>query len=186
MNLKTKGFSLVELMVTVAVIIMVTLMILPNYRGIAEQFALERSANKLSQDIRRAAEMAMSLRELPGGQAPPKGGYGVFFDVSSASTYKLYADIDGNESYSGVDSVIEEIDLERNVYIKQIETGEPIQTISAGSVNFKPPSPRVKITQINPPPEGVKNRMRITLSLENDPNKERTIRVEKSGLVDLE
>lgn len=181
MNYKTKGFSLVELMVTVAVIIMVTIIILPNYRGIADQFALERSANKLSQDIRRAAEMAMSLRELPGGQAP-KGGYGVFFDVSLVSKYKLYADINENESFDSGDLEIEEIVLERKVYIKGIETDG--LTTNAGSVNFKPPSPRVKIT--NTPAGGEKGKMRITLGLENDPNKKRTIRVEKSGLVDLE
>ena len=177
---------MVELMVVVAVITMVSLMILPNYREATDQFALERSANKLSQDIRQAAEMAMSLRELPDDRTVPKGGYGIFFDIGSPLEYKLYADIDGNEYFnSGVDREIEGIPLERKVYIKEIEIDGSI-TINAGSVNFKPPSPRVKITQINPPPEGVKNRMRITLSLENDPNKERTIRVEKSGLVDLE
>lgn len=76
------GFSLIELMVVVTIIVIITLIIIPNYRQISSQFALERSAHKLAQDIRRAAEMAMSARELPGSGPQPKG-YGVFFSTGS-------------------------------------------------------------------------------------------------------
>jgi len=178
------GFTLVELLVVVGVIVILTAIILPNYRSATSQFALERSAHKMSQDIRRAAEMAMSAKELPGGGIPV-GGYGIFFNIGTGGSdkkYILFADTDplpdGNGYFSGSDIPIEEIELEKGVVIQSINT--PNNRVG---INFKPPAPTVRI-KFNPGPGASVDTTIITLALESGPTK--TIKVNKAGLIDVE
>ncbi|MDP2967102.1 MAG: hypothetical protein Q8N87_01685, partial [bacterium] len=113
-----KSFTLIELLVVTSIIILLSAIILPNYRGIERQFALQRSAHKLAQDIRRVGEMSMSTREFQG--EIPKGGYGVHLKLSWGNYYKLYADKNGNEKFDEADGEVETIYLEKGVYIQNI------------------------------------------------------------------
>jgi len=177
------GFTLVELLVVAGVIVILTAIILPNYRSATSQFALERSAHKMSQDIRRVAEMAMSVKELPGGGLPA-GGYGVFFNISwDNKKYRLYADTQppgGNEFFTPGDTIVEPpyIELEKGVVIQSINT--PNNRVG---INFKPPAPTVKIKYNVTDEVGT---VIITLALEADPTKTRTVKVNKAGLIDVE
>lgn len=168
-----KSFTLIELIVVTSIIILLSAIVFPNYRGIERQFALQRSAHKLAQDIRRAGEMAMSTREFEG--EIPKGGYGIHLSISWRTYYKLYAD-NGNGKYGSGDSDVEIINLEKGVYIQNISP-------SSLSINFKPPIPTIKITT----EAGQKSTTAvITLSLESDPTKTKIIKVNSAGLIDAE
>ena len=178
-----KGFSLPELIIVIGIIIFLSAIILPNYRTASSNFILERSAYKLGQDIRRAAEMAMSANELP-GIGVPGGGYGIYFNINSDTgdntKYKIYADTDPNfdEYFTSSDTTVEEITLEKGAVIQNIDTSS-----KAISINFKPPAPTVKIT------DKVGNEQdtaTITLALENNPAKTKTLTVNKAGLVDVQ
>jgi len=172
--LKWKGFTLVELLVVTSMIILLSAIILPNYRGIEGQFALQRSAHKLAQDIRRAGEMAMSTREFQG--EIPEGGYGIHLKLSWEDYYKLYADKNGNEKFDETDGEVETINLEKGVYIQNISP-------SSLSINFKSPIPTVKIkTEAG---QDSANTI-ITLSLESDSTKTKIIKVNSAGLIDVE
>ena len=180
--LKWKGFTMLELVIVISIIIFLSAIILPNYQAAASRFALERSAYKLAQDIRRAAEMAMSAKELPGGGIPI-GGYGVYFEVSSEwnKRYRLYADTqppEGNEFFTLADTIIEDIELEKGVVIQSINT--PPNKVG---VNFKPPAPLVKIKYSDTDEAAG---VIITLALEADLTKTRTVKVNKAGLIDVE
>jgi len=171
-TLKWKGFTLIELLVVASIIIVLSAIVFPNYRGIESQFTLERSAYKLAQDIRRAGEMAMSTREFDG--KIPKGGYGIYLKLSWENYYKLYADKDGSEKFDEKkDGEVEKIFLEKGVYIKDISP-------SSLSINFKPPAPTVKING-----KDFASAI-ITLSLKSDPNRTKIIKVNSIGLIDVE
>ncbi|MDO8669067.1 MAG: type II secretion system protein, partial [Candidatus Buchananbacteria bacterium] len=58
-----KGFTLIELLVVVAVITALTAVVLPSFRSGDNQLALQRSASKLAQDLRRVQGMAVSAQE---------------------------------------------------------------------------------------------------------------------------
>lgn len=169
-----KSFTLVELLVVTSIIILLSAIILPNYRGIERQFALQRSAHKLAQDIRRAGEMAMSTREFQ--EEVPEGGYGIHLELSWGNYYKLYADKNGNEKFDGADGEVETINLEKGVYIKNILP-------SSLSINFRSPIPTVKIKT-----EAGQDSVNatITLSLESDSTKTKIIKVNAVGLIDVE
>jgi len=176
-----KGFTLVELMVTVSIISLLSVVVFANYRAGGKQFALQRSAHKLAQDIRRAQNMTMGAVECPSGtacagQVPP--GYGIRLSQGDDTFYRLYADTTppkGNEQYNGGDVVIETIYLENGVYIFSASP-------ASFSINFKPPDPVVRIRDGG----GDVTEARITIALQADTSKTKTIKVNKAGLIEIE
>jgi len=185
-KMRNSGFTLVEILVAISIIILLSGIVLVNYRTGERQFALQRSATKLASDIRRAQEMAMSTEECihltacPGGGVPA-GGYGIYIDKSVTDSYKIYAD-DGtpvNKQYqykSGED--IETISLEKGVYIKNLDPPS-----ANFSINFRPPDPTIDIKdEIG----AGKDNVTITIALEAEPSKTKTIKVNKVGRIDID
>jgi len=174
-----KGFSIIEFLVVLGIILLLAVIILPNYRAGEKQFNLQRAAYKLAQDLRRAQEMAMAAKESQKFVPPgvPPGGYGINL-VKNEEKYILYSDGD-NEKYGGVGDKDEEIiELEKGVYIK-----DTIPSSSSFSINFKPPDPSIKIKD----QAGVdKNNVTIILALKADPAKTKTITVNQAGLIEIE
>ncbi len=173
-NKKESGLTLTEILVTIAIIIILSGLIMANSGAGQSQLALSRSANKLAQDVRRAQEMAMSAEKCPtgtgcAGQIPP--GYGIYL-IQGGENYLLYADTNPGEIYDGGDAGIETIPLEKGIYIKGLG---PAST----SINFKPPDPKINIT-------GSVNEVFIVIALKADQTKTRTIRVNKAGLISVE
>lgn len=170
-----KGFTLNELLVVTVIIVILTSVVFVNYRKTGEQFALQRAANKLAQDIRRAGEMAIAAKECCGGIVPP--GYGIWLEGGN-SNYILYADtypVGGDEFYTPSDTTIETIELEKGVVIQNINTNN-----GKVGINFKPPSPTIKIKSQQ---SDELNEVIITLSANG---KTKTVKVNAVGLVDTE
>lgn len=192
------GFTLVELLVSIFIIVLLAGIIFASYRTGGQQFALQRSANKLAQDIRRVQQMAMSAKETNlGGQVPagqefvPKGGYGISFDtISSNSSYMIFADCNENRQYTSgnvcvSDSYpedVETIELEKGVQIKDIQKeggGSPDRI----DITFVPPDPEIHIV---PPAGGEPSWCEIILVLIADSSKTKTITINKAGLIEIE
>lgn len=141
---KEKGFSLFELLVSIAVISIITIIVLVNYRAGEKQYALRRSAHKLAHDIRRVQEMSMSAQkcQVCDPVQIPKTGYGIFLDKNyeQGNGYRLYADTSGNnEFFDSLDTIVDTPYLEKGIFIYVINTTGEI------SINFKPPDPEIKI-----------------------------------------
>lgn len=133
----SKAFTLVELLVVVGIIILLSAIVLPNYRVGERQFALQRSVTKLSQDLRRVQEMAMAASEFQGGV--PKGGYGAYFNINESDHYILFADLDGDYIYDEGE-LFEDIKIEKGIKISYISPSPAFQ------ITFTPPDPTVTIT----------------------------------------
>ena len=183
--LKCKGFTLIELMVLAGIIVLFTGLMLANYKKGGQQFALQRSANKLAQDIRRAEAMAMSTEEcdasICGIQMVPIGGYGIHLSKGDKN-YLLYADINGNEKHGGADPNMEPIiDLEKKIVINDIKD-EDDNSLNFVSINFKPPDPIINLSG----QAGTYTEVKIIIALEDDLTQEKTITINKAGLVEIE
>lgn len=184
----SKAFTLVELMVVTAIMVLLTTLVLFNYRAGAQQLALDRATQKLAQDIRRAQEMAMSATVCePCGDVVPEG-YGVTLHRTflGGTKYRIYAD-DGDETFNDSSDILigAPIDLEKGVFIKRIQIEFPVANCLEGIVNFRPPDPVVNISSNGPPRDG-KQRLEIILALEADPSKTKTIKVNNAGLIYVE
>jgi len=172
--LKRNGFTLVEILVVISIIVFLSVTVLANYQKNSQQLALSRSAYKLSQDIRRAGEMAMSAKEFQG--AVPQGGYGIYLKLSWGNFYKLYADTNGNEKYDTSDGEVGTVYLEKGIILQNIFP-------SSLSINFKPPNPTVKIKTES---GGDSSLAIITLSLDSDSTKIKKVKVSAVGLTEIE
>lgn len=177
-NLKEKGFTLTELLVSIFIIAILSAIALANYRTGQEKLILERAATKLAQDIRRVQEMAMSAQEF-GGQVPD--GYGISLDKvpPPQKSYILFTDDNANQHYdAGSDGKIEEITFEERIKIKNLGMG-----INHLHVIFRPPDPKVYFydgTNFLSSTETT-----ITICLEDDETKEKNIKINKAGLINV-
>lgn len=178
-----RSFTLVELLVVTSIILLLGGLIFPSYRAGERLFALQRSAHKLNQDIRRAQQMAMSAKEIgpAGAKIVPRGGYGIY--LKTPMEIILFADCDRNREYTTGNvcgtppnqfpEKIEDITLERGVQIQNLSPSSPL------NITFEPPDPIVFL-----PPHSIT--VIITLSLEGEPSKIRTITVNRAGLIALQ
>jgi prepilin-type N-terminal cleavage/methylation domain-containing protein len=164
---KKSGFSLIEIIVSLGIVLIVLASVVPSYFLIRENLSLLRSSYKLSQDLQRAREMASSTRSLE-GSVPY--GYGVFLRKGEEQ-YLIYADLNGNERYGAGDRVLETIELESNVYFKQLSD------ISL-SINFKSPDPVTKLSSNE-------DSTVITLGV-RESEKTKNIMVNEGGLIYVE
>ena len=58
---KGEGFTLIEFLVVISIMTILALIVVPNYQRMHRQFALQRSASKIAQDIRGVQEMAIAM-----------------------------------------------------------------------------------------------------------------------------
>ena len=185
---RNEGFTLIELLVVTVIITILTAAILVNYRNSEQQFALQRSAHKLAQDIRRAGEMAMSAKEITGPTGEkviPSGGYGIYLrSLPNPPYYEIiiFADCNDNQQFTSgnvcgtppnrFSESLEDVKLESGVKISNLSPNSPLQ------ITFKPPSPKISI-------QGG-DTAEITLALEADPTKTKKIKVNAVGLIEVE
>ncbi|MBI2624790.1 MAG: type II secretion system protein [Candidatus Nealsonbacteria bacterium] len=181
------AFTVIEILVVLGIVVFLTAAILPSYRLGGQVIALERSANFLSQEIRRVQEMAVSSKEVGRGIVPqgqefyPAGGFGIYlkrqpFEIT------IFADCNGNgEVDRGIDcgtspnkfsEVLESLSLEQGTNILSLSPSSPLTII------FKAPDPLTIISG--------GNEATLTLSLNSDASKTKVIKVNSAGLIYVE
>lgn len=159
-----KAFTLIEILITIAIIIIFTTLTVVSFGPGRQNLALIRSAYKLSQDIRRTCEMALSSKEFQ-GSIPKK--YGLYFERDSNS-YILFVDMNGNNQYEEAEK-IEEIFLESKVKISSL-------SFNPLTITFEPPDPLIFISG--------EDKAEIILSSEIGSSK--VIKINKFGLIDID
>jgi Tfp pilus assembly protein FimT len=180
--MKNKSFALIELLVVISIIVILTGIVFAGYRTGQQQLALQRAANQLAQDIRRAQGLALAAENFHG--AVPSGGYGIYFSGTGITSYILFADCDNDKTYDTANTCpdcsvapcnsnqfpeqLETIELEKDVSISALSSS-PLQ------IAFTPPDPTVTITLSAPG--------QITLSLSGQT---KTITVNKAGLIEID
>ena len=177
---KGAGFTLTELLTVIAIISIISVLVLPNYRAGERSFALQRSAHKVSQDLRRVQEMAMSAKECPvdkcgGPPAIVPSRYGIEFG-KDRDYYIFFADLNDNGKYETSDREVERITFEKGVKIQELFTPDSKITVW---VAFKPPDP---LTTIRDPGE----RLILRIQLINVNNQTKIISLNNAGLIAVE
>lgn len=174
------GFTVVEMLVVVAMMLILIGTIFTNYRQGQNKMALERSAYKILASARKIQTMAGLENNACIGVAGYKYGYGILFSSLSGDVkkYTLFADCDGNRSFSASDIAIEIVNFETNVSISQLF----IESTSKNRVDtvFTPPNPNV--TFVDPSTGSGKwgvIRIQIPGSIYKD------IKINEVGLVDI-
>ena len=197
----SKGFTLLEIVVVTSIMLILALVVFLDYRGTEKDFALTRSAHKLSQDLRQVQEMAMSTRKTP-EEWPfegvfPKGGYGMYFTTNpeNSDSYILFADCDDEKDYDSlvtthtcfeadiglgqsINEKIKDFILEEGIKIKELQV-DSVQ-VNELAITFVPPDPEITIAG------GGKTKAIITLCLEDNKDVIKKVTINKVGLIDTE
>lgn len=131
------GATLLELLVTVAIIGIMSGVYLANYRSNNQKIILDQAVSGMVADLRLAQNMAMNVKKFNG--AIPIGGYGInisgFLPVAS---YIIFADMNaGDKKYSGPAEKFAERALPDGIFI--------VSTDSFNDIDFEPPFPAIWI-----------------------------------------
>src|SRR5579872_4312619 len=99
MTLKQKGFSLVELLVSVAVVTLILSVILYNYQSLNSSIILSSNVQQLLIFIRKAQTYGLSVKEAGVGTGNFSYAYGIDITTSSVHFITLFIDKNGNGIY---------------------------------------------------------------------------------------
>jgi prepilin-type N-terminal cleavage/methylation domain-containing protein len=182
---KNKSFTLIEILVTLAIVVILSGLMFANYPKGGKQLALERASQTLSQDIRRAQEMAMSSVAESGACPGYKTtGYGIFFDESSPFTYIIFRNCNrtSNRYYeSGIDQIKETINIESGIKICNLKQGSSDDSDNKISILFEPPDPTTYIEGSSSASDAS-----IILCIQDDTSQQKTIKINIAGSVKIE
>jgi prepilin-type N-terminal cleavage/methylation domain-containing protein len=174
---KRKGFTLIEMLVTLGIITALSAMILVYSRKSESVSNLIREGNHIAFEIRRAQNQAMLMLQQDSG-SEKICGWGIYIDTNTPEQFLLFKDLceegtsKGNEKYNDGEEV-EIISL-----LKRVE----IFYSNVSSITFIPPEPRVKFE----PNLDDGDNASIQIQLKNQPGTYYEIQVSKAGQISKE
>lgn len=104
---KNKGFSLVELVVSVAIFTIIMSVILVRHSQFSGTLAVENLAYDIALSIRKAQVFGLSVREFKEGGGSFNVGYGLHFDSNINDSYIFFVDANRNKKYDDSSEIIE-------------------------------------------------------------------------------
>lgn len=138
---RSSGFTLVELLVTIAIFVFMTALILARYNSFNSGTLLNNLAYDTALTIRQAQTYGLSVVSTSATQANFGSAYGVHFDTTSAltqSSFIFYADTGANQHYSSNDTIV-------NTY--NVKQGAHVSKVCGGSSSFN--SCDTQLTQLD-------------------------------------
>ena len=148
-----EGFSLVELLVTIGIFVIVTGVILFNFRSFDSRIVLDNLAYEVALTVRQAQVFGTSVKEAgAGSELFPS--YGVFFSTFDDNAFTLFADVfpvlesGGDGKYGAGDILIDQFSIQKGNYISQL-CGYVLATSSCT------PLDALHVSYVRPNPEGV-------------------------------
>jgi len=164
-----KGFTLIELLIILAMMATLSSLLFFDYDISSKLFSLERSSQKIAQDIRKAQQKALIGLE---GDVNTNG-YGLYFSLANKGNYIIYENNNTTPFYDSGDMVIEIIEIPEGIEIESLKSnGSSVETLS---VSFFPPGPITYIQNNFLNAEGL-----ITLNIVEKEEK-RIVRINSSG-----
>lgn len=132
-----RGFSLPEVIVTLAIITILSVIVLANYRAAEKRYVLQNAVQRLTLDLRKGQNMALAPMVSLGYQS----GIGIVFNLDNPSYYFFFEDKNGDKKFNeqAGDRKTEVVQLPDRIKIKEIRPGSKID------IFFEPPDPTIYI-----------------------------------------
>lgn len=95
-----RGFTLVELVVTIGIFVIISTLVFANYPKFKSQLSLKKTSQEIAFTVREAQVYSLSTREYKSGAFSTfTAGYGVHFDIDKPDTVLLFADLNNSGRY---------------------------------------------------------------------------------------
>jgi len=139
------GFSLIELLVSIAILVVVSGLVFFNQSGFSNSVLIENLAYEISLTIRQAQSYGLQSKETSTVD-DFESGYGVYFDLSNPTEIVLYADKNKDHFYDEVfDTIIDELKMTNGSSVVSLSIdGNPATKMS---VSFIRPNPTAYINK---------------------------------------
>jgi type II secretory pathway pseudopilin PulG len=112
------GFTLLEMMLVIGIMVLVTSLILANYPGINEKLGVRRVAEEIASSARQVQAYGLGVKEAGTGSGIFPG-YGLYFQSASNASYILFADKNNNLQYDA-DEKINEVLIQNGIQIDDL------------------------------------------------------------------
>lgn len=140
-----RGFTLIELVVVMGILILISSIILANYSKFGGQILLRNLAYDIALSVREAQVYGISARSFLGAEFAV--GHGVYFDLNEGRNFFfLYTDVDSNSFFTSAASEwVETFSIGRGYTVDRlcIPSGPSSETCTATRLDilFKRPEP---------------------------------------------
>ena len=94
-----KGFTLVELSVTIGITVIISILILADFPEFTRRLELSRTVQAVAVSFREAESSALAVREFKPDSISYFPAYGLHFENPPLTTYFLFADLNNNRVY---------------------------------------------------------------------------------------
>lgn len=167
------GFTLIEILVVLAIIVIITGIVIFNIGTERQNSALLRSSQKLSLDLRRAQSFALSSKVYKTTGVPC--GWGIHFNGAGSTSYIIFADLASFADCSDRDFVRAGNGSE-DFEIINLESGITVSSLSSGlsDIVFTPPDPIVTF---------IPAQISASVTLINKNSATRVVTINKTGFI---
>jgi prepilin-type N-terminal cleavage/methylation domain-containing protein len=200
---RTSGFTLVELMVTVTIMLIMTGTVIFNYGQFNESSVMNQVAYDLSLTIRQAQVYGVAAKQGTGSlsdsidintidSANFKSAYGVHFDTTDNKQFILFIDVDDSGTYNDSAEQLQTYSFQRGIKIEEIcVTGHGGscgsgngKTAGVLDITFLRPDPEANFKTSNPVMNGGDS---ATIYLQNaDDNIHKSVVVYPTGQISVQ
>lgn len=195
-----RGFTLIELIVSVTIIVLITTVALVQQNRFNDTLALTNLAYEVGLSVRQAQVFGISVREFEGSArvgATEDFLYGVHFeyDPANRTEYKLYADLNDDQQFTSDVEIVETTSITRGNYIDRfcgirnntatcstgVDTVGPLRELS---IQFRRPNPDAVI--VGSSGSGIDVYESAVIVLRSQTDSTRCVRVRPTGQVSIE
>lgn len=149
LNADSRGFSLIELLVVMGILVIVTSLTLTNNARFGGAVLLQNLAYDMALSVRQAQVYGISVYSF--GASNYSVGYGMHFDMSNPATYVLFADAVARNGLYDQGELVEATNIGRGYKIKSLcaTRNNNEQCFDTMDILFKRPEPDAHITARN-------------------------------------
>lgn len=134
-----RGFTMVELLVSIAIITIITSVVMFQYSSFNSTILLKSQAYEVALNVREAQVYAVSVR---GEAASFRSAYGLHFDQATPNQYQLFLDHNGSgqyESGSSDETVGQPFTIDERFTIARMCVNNCSEDVSELSILFQRP-----------------------------------------------
>lgn len=173
----TRGFTIIELMVTVGIFAIITSILLVRNSKFDDETLLQAASYEVALSVRQAQNYGINVQGQGGSFDKP---YGIYFETGTMS-YMLFSDTDDDGYYSEGEE-LDTFTLGRGFAVSRVcsLSGNNCDDISAVSVVFRRPEPEAVMTEEGGSPGAVSA---VAVKIESPRGGSRYIVVRQTGQI---
>ena len=158
-NILPRGFSLVEMIVVIAITIVITGVVLANLPSLQSGASIDLVAQEVAVNIRSIQTYSSGTKSANSAILGVATSYGVRFDLASSrpnNVFYSWADLDENGKYTGPTEDQEKFILPGDFYFYQSMVCSSINNCTALNnlaVFYKRPNPEASFLSVGPMPD---------------------------------